>query len=261
LDPNLPSFRSRLCIILLPLLLAAATHGQQPAALAAPPASYAFPNNLTLNYSVDWRLFPAGTATFHLSRVGDRININATASTTGAINTLYRVNDHFQSSFDAVTGCSYSLSKQAEEGRRRVNSDLRFDYASGRQLLTEHNLVTGTTQQKSGPITSCVTDILSGIFYFMSQPIAVDRALTAPLADSLRTVTVSLKGQARDPIHVPAGNFYAIRTQPVADAGIVKNRGELWIWYTDDDRRIPVQIKARLLWGTLTLHLTSIEEK
>ena len=46
-----------------------------------------------------------------------------------------------------------------------------------------------------------------------------------------------------------AGTFQTLRVQPIADAGVVKNRGNIWIWYTDDDRRMPVQMRARLLLG------------
>jgi len=49
--------------------------------------------------------------------------------------------------------------------------------------------------------------------------------------------------------------------QPTAEEGVVKNRGKIWIWYTDDARHIPVRIQARLFWGTLTFDLQSIEDK
>jgi len=52
-----------------------------------------------------------------------------------------------------------------------------------------------------------------------------------------------------------------VRVQPTADAGVVKNRGNIWIWYTDDARHLPVQIRARFFWGTITFHLLSAEQK
>jgi hypothetical protein len=58
-----------------------------------------------------------------------------------------------------------------------------------------------------------------------------------------------------------AGSFQTIRVQPTADAGVVKNRGNIWIWYTDDNRRLPVQMRARLFWGTITMRLTSMGAK
>jgi hypothetical protein len=42
---------------------------------------------------------------------------------------------------------------------------------------------------------------------------------------------------------------------------VVKNRGNIWIWYSDDNRHLPVQMRARLFWGTITLRLTSVEQR
>ena len=54
---------------------------------------------------------------------------------------------------------------------------------------------------------------------------------------------------------------FTIRVSPEASAGMLKNRGRIWIWYSDDARRIPVQMRARMFWGTLTFRLLRIEKK
>ena len=95
--------------------------------LAPPPPSYNFPPKETLNYAVDWRVFPAGTGSIHLEQAGDIIKVNASGETIEALNLLFRVSDKFESSFDRKTGCSYGFSKQTLEGRRQVNTDLKFD--------------------------------------------------------------------------------------------------------------------------------------
>jgi hypothetical protein len=82
-----------------------------------------------------------------------------------------------------------------------------------------------------------------------------------PLADALHTLPVTMKAEAREEIKTPSGTYQTIRVQPVAESGVVKNKGEIWIWYSDDARHIPVQMRARLFWGTLTMRLTSVEAK
>ncbi len=256
----------------LPLLLgflAATLAGEQTATplppLPPPNPAFPLPSSQTLTYQVDWRLFPAGTVTIRIDSSGPPDHplehISATAATLGSVSLLYRVNDRFESAFDRTTGCSAYLTKTAEEGRRRVNTDVRFDYSKSRQFLTEKNLVKATSKQQDGPIPACVSDVLSAIFYIGSQPLVPGQPFRFPIADSLRTVSVSLNPEAREDIKVPAGNFHTIRTQPTADAGIVRNRGQLWLWYSDDPRHIPVQIKARLFWGTLTFRLTAVDNK
>ena len=103
---------------ILGALLLAAAHGQQPSPLPPPRAGFTFPRQ-TLSYSVDWRVFPAGTAVVRFEANGDQERITASADTIGAINLLFHVSDHFQSSFDRATGCTSEFDKQTVEGRRR----------------------------------------------------------------------------------------------------------------------------------------------
>jgi hypothetical protein len=240
----------------------AATAQYTPIPTLQPPVSgYSFPAKQTLTFDVDWRVFTAGTAVFHLEQQGTAEKVTATADTIGATNMLFPVVDRFQSGFDTTTGCSAGFSKQLQEGLRKVNSDLSFNYSAGRQTQYEKNLVKGTSKSLTAAIPACVTDSLSAIFYAASQPLVVGQNVRFPLADSMRTVTVVMKVEAKEEIKTPAGTFQTIRVQPTAEEGIVKNRGNIWIWYTDDARHLPVQIRARLFWGTITFHLKSIEAK
>jgi hypothetical protein len=230
-------------------------------ALPAPAANFDYPKHETLTFTVDWRVFTAGTAVFHLDQVGDAVKVSATADTVGAVNLLFPVIDRFQSGFDMKTGCSTGFNKQIQEGRRKIASELTFDYEHGKQSQNERNLVKGTATHKEANVPACVADSLGAIFYIQSQPLAVGQTVYFPLADSMRTVTVGMKVEAKEEIKTPAGTFQTIKVQATADEGVVKNRGSIWIWYTDDARHIPVQMQARLFWGTITFHLQSIDFK
>jgi hypothetical protein len=235
---------------------------QRPIPTLQPPvAGYVFPERETLTFAVDWRVFTAGTAVFHLEQQSDQLKVTATADTVGAVNMLFPVVDRFQSSLDMKTGCSGGFSKQIQEGRRKVSGDLTFDYAAGKQTQVEKNLTKGTQKTQTASIPACVTDSLSGIFYAASHPLQIGQDVGFPLADSMRTVTVEMKVEAKEEIKTPAGTFQTVRVQPTAEEGIVKNRGHIWIWYTDDARHMPVQIRARLFWGTITFELQSVELK
>jgi hypothetical protein len=233
----------------------------QDARVAASRPGFSFPARQTLTYAVDWRVFPAGTTILHLQQDGDQERISATADTLGAINLIYRVSDKFQSSFSRNNNCSVSFSKQLQEGRRQVNTDLRFDYPNGKALLDEKNVVKGTSKHEEAPVGPCVTDLLSAIFYPASQPLTPGQTFRVPLGDATHTVIVTMHAEARETVRTPLGTYQTVRVQPVADAGVVKARGNIWIWYTDDDRHIPVQMRARLFWGTITFRLTAMDAK
>ncbi len=234
---------------------------QQTPSLAPPRPGFSFPQKQTLTYSVDWRVFPAGTAVLRFEADGGRENLTASADTSGAINLLFHVADRFQSSFDRATGCTDDFNKQTVEGRRQVNSTLHVDYAQKRSVLNEKNLVTGQTKQIQSPVPGCLTDLLTGVFYASSQPIALGHNFVIPVADAMRMVPVTMKVEGREEIKTPLGTFKTLRVQPTADAGVVKNRGNIWIWYTEDERHLPVQMRARLFWGTITFRLIGNENK
>ena len=60
----------------------------------------------------------------------------------------------------------------------------------------------------------------------------------------------------RERIRVPAGTFDCIVIEPMLKAGgIFKNKGRLVIWITDDDRRIPVLMRSKLLIGSISVVL------
>jgi hypothetical protein len=236
---------------------------QRPIPVLAPiPANFDYPQHQTLTFTVDWRVFTAGTAVFHLDQTNGQVKVSATADSIGAVNLLFPVVDRFQSGFDLRTGCSTGFNKQLQEGRRKIASELAFDYEHGKQIQNERNLVKGTATHKEANVPACVTDSLSSIFYTQSQPLTVGQTVYFPLADSMRTITVGMKVLDREEIKTPAGTFQTIKVQATADEGIVKNRGSIWIWYTDDARHMPVQMQARaFFWGTITFHLQSVEFK
>ncbi len=243
------------------LALAAGAPAQQVPLLTAPRAGFSFPEKQTLTYAVDWRVFPAGTAVLHFEANGNSERITANADTIGAINLLFHVGDKFQSTFDRDKGCTNEFDKQTVEGRRQVNSTMRLDYEQGKSILDEKNLVTGKAKHIEAAVPGCMTDLLTGIYYASSQPMEVGKTFVIPVVDAMHIVPVAMKVEGREEIKTPLGTFKTVRVQPTADAGVVKNRGNIWIWYTDDERHLPVQMRARLFWGTITFRLTGNENK
>jgi hypothetical protein len=255
------SIRATVKTIVCFVALAVAAYGQQIPSLPPPRAGYTFPLKQTLTYSVDWRVFSAGTAVLHFESDGDRERVSATADTVSAINMIFHVSDKFQSSFDRAKGCTYEFDKQTVEGRRQINSTLKIDYAQNKSILDEKNIVKNQSKHVESPIPGCMTDLLTGVFYAASQPLVVGQSFILPVVDAMHNVPVTMKVEGREQVKTPLGSFHTVRVQPTAAAGVVKNRGNIWIWYTDDDRHLPVQMRARLFWGTITFRLIGNENK
>ena len=219
---------------------------------------YEFPHGQTLHYEGEWRFLPAGVATVRIERAGSQEHVAVTADSTGVVALLYRVQDVFNSYFDGKSLCSYKLLKHTEEGSHWRETAISYDYARGKAILEERNLKDNQQKKTENDIPGCVTDVLSGIFYVGSLPLQQGANYTFPLNDGGKTVTVQAHVEGKEQIKTPAGTFQTIRVGPEGDSGILKNRGRIWIWYSDDARHLPVQMRAKLFWGTLTIYLTSI---
>jgi hypothetical protein len=70
---------------------------------------------------------------------------------------------------------------------------------------------------------------------------------------------VVLSGLREDTVTVDAGTFAAIVVQPtIKTGGIFSENGEAQLWLSDDDRRLPAQLKTRFSRFSLTLTLASV---
>ena len=214
----------------------------------------------TLRYEAEYRFWTAGVATLRIERTGNQEHLSATADSTGVVALLFRVQDRFNSYFDAQKLCSSKLTKHTEEGSHWRDTSITFDYARGKSVLEEKNLKTGQSKRVENDIPGCVTDVASGILYVASLPLLPDATYSFPLNDGSKTVTIQAHVEGKDQVKTPAGTFQTIRVGPQGDYSALKNRGKVLIWYSDDARHLPIQMQARMFWGTLTVYLTSIDK-
>ncbi len=234
--------------------------GSAPA-MPKPDATYHFPLNQTLVYGAQWRVFNAGTATLRMEQAGHEIRILGTANATGSVALLYHVHDGFESFVNQADFCSRNLTKNAEEGYRKVDTTINFDYQKHKAVLDQKNIKKKESKHTENDIPGCVTDVISAIYYVGSLPLQAGKTFTFPLNDGGKTVNVDLHVEAREQVKTPAGTYYAFRVRPEVPEGVIKNKGKIWVWYSDDAARIPIQMRGHMFWGTLTLTLQRIEKK
>lgn len=228
--------------------------------ISPPPAGFHFPLGTTFYYKAEWRLFSAGIASVTLEQApSGQHRVRASADSTGFVARLYHLHDNFQSLFDSRTFCSAELTKRTEEGSRRRESKLEFDYTRHKSIFEELNMKSGEKRHLENDIPPCATDVLSGLFYAGSLPLEPGKTYTFPINDGGKTVDLEARVEAREQIKTDAGTFNALRMQPQPNTELLKKRGNIWIWYSDDADRIPVQMRGRMGWGTLTIRLVRVE--
>src|SRR5437762_1836728 len=120
-----------------------------------PPSTYKFPQGQNYVYLGEWRLFNAGMATMRLENSGTETRIVVNADSVGAVALLYHVHDRMESVIDSKTFCSKSLKKHTEEGFRRVDSNLQFDYQQKKAFYDEKNLKNNSTRKTENTVPEC----------------------------------------------------------------------------------------------------------
>src|SRR5579871_846845 len=97
--------------------------------------NYRFPTGQTLVYGAEWRIFHAGSATLRMEQAGQEQRVVGEADATGAVALLFHIHDRFESFFDSSNLCSRNISKNVEEGLRKVDTNISFDYQKGKAVL------------------------------------------------------------------------------------------------------------------------------
>jgi hypothetical protein len=237
------------------------TFSAAPAAqILPPPPNYHFPDGQTYVYAVEWHMFTAGTAKVMLQAQGAEQHVTATAVSSGFVNALYKVNDHFEAFFDPHKFCSLRVSKHSEEGARARQVELRFDYSRGKSVEDEKNLKTGETKHVENDVPGCVTDVVSGFYYLSSLPLQQGSSYVFPINDGGKTTEVSVRVEGHEQVKVPAGTFQTLRVRAEPTSGALKGKGTVWTWYTSDGNHMTVQMRSKLGWGTLLFRLLRVEK-
>jgi hypothetical protein len=230
------------------------------AQIVPPPPGYRFPNGQTYVFGVEWHFFNAGIARVRMEPAGAQQKVAAQADSIGVVNTLYGIHDRFEAYFDPRTFCSQRVVKHSEEGQHKRDTQVRFDYAHRSSVLDEKNLKTGETKHTDNDIPTCVTDVVTGFYYLAAQPLQLKNSYRFPINDGGKTTEVRALVEAEDQVKVPAGTFQTVRVVAEPTIGPLKGKGKVWVWFTNDANRTPVQMRAKLGWGTLLFRLQRVEK-
>ena len=218
-----------------------------------------------LRYTVRWRLVQAGEAELTLGKEDTAPGgwkATAKANSIGYVSNIYKVEDEYQSTFRNSTYCSNEMRKVINEGDRHRKVTIQFDQRRRLALLRDQESKANAPppRQEQSPIPACVHDILSAIYYSRTQPLAIGQSFEIPVNDGTRTVRIRVEAQAKEEIQTPIGKFQAIRVEPdVFSGNLFKEKGRMFIWFSDDPDRLPVQMKVQMGIGTITASLAAVE--
>ncbi len=231
----------------------------------ASPQTLPVPSKETLLYNIEWRLINAGKATIEWHpAVGSDPGWQAKlhVESIGLVSKLYKVEMESTSNLSQSL-CAISSLTSGREGSRRRETSVTFDAESHKATYQERDLTKNSviaTQEVSIP--PCVHDVLGGLFYLRTLDLEPGQSAEVPVSDGKKTAMVKVEAQQREEVKVPDGAFKTIRYEINLFNNVIYRRpAHLYVWLTDDRRKLPVEIRVRLqiTIGTITLELARHE--
>ncbi|MHB8844616.1 MAG: DUF3108 domain-containing protein [Nitrospirota bacterium] len=213
-----------------------------------------------LVYTVSWsKVFSAGTAVMEVKQEQiengrEAYRFISTARTTGMVKKVYSVHDVVQSLVDRRTFQSISYDLNSKHGSKRKERKIIFNHEAGTALYFSGG------DEHVVEIAENAQDALSSLYYVRCQPeLIVGKSFVVDILDSGKNWAVEVHVMARERIKTPVGEFDTIkvRTYPKFE-GVFMNKGEIFIWLTDDSRRVPVLMKSMITIGSIVATLTDM---
>ncbi|MCZ8204776.1 DUF3108 domain-containing protein [Gemmatimonas sp.] len=163
---------------------------------------------------------------------------------------LYRVNDVYESWFDVQTLNTLRYHQDVDEGsyeRKR-----RYEIYPERGMMREGD-------REEEPTVANPLDEGSFLYFVRTLPLEVGKSYEFQRYFKAQGNPVRIRVLRAETVTVPAGTFKTVVLQPTFQTkGIFSQNGRAEVWITDDDRRLMVQMKSKLSFGSLNLYLEQV---
>ena len=246
-----PPFVSTLFIILLASvfpLFAQEKDGGTPLAFSQSP--YRVGERLT--YNVAFANFPSAAHVevevvsrgTHFGR--DAYQVRAHVETTGVINVaLYAINTDYTTYIDPQTGLPFRSEERPRDAIRSADFVHDFAQPAGNEAIPP--------KQRGFPGTF---DFVSAFYRGRALPLVVGEVYNFSVRGESAEYQAELKVVGKETIRTNVGSFPTIVTQvKIANSPITRMK----IYFSDDERHVPVLLSARVSSGDLTAELAGSE--
>jgi hypothetical protein len=213
----------------------------------------------TLTYNVSWsNIFTAGIVVLKVENEtlpGGRsaLSFVVTGHSTGVVDKLYHVHDTARSIFDPLIAQSLSYNLMETYGKKQRRHELAFDPVH-RTVISKLN----DDAPETLPVPENVLDPVSALYVIrMMENVTIGKRMVISVFENGKNWAVEIQVLGKEKVTTPAGEFDAIklRTYPRYQ-GVFLNKGVVFLWLSDDHKKIPLLIKSSLKVGFFVLTLT-----
>lgn len=210
------------------------------------------------DYKVNWMGIPIGTASLHVKEIINRngrdlYHVVAQAKTTGFFSKIYFLDDVMQSYIDKQTLLPIIYEEKIHEGKRKSEMAIEFNQTNGVAIYKDKNgNITRQIEIRRG-----VLDPLSCFYAFRALKVEKSGSYKFVINTDFKDWDVEVK--------VTDATALEIRKKGVFDTFVAEPKSELknsalarnktFIYFTADEKRIPIFIKTLTRKGIITANL------
>jgi hypothetical protein len=177
---------------------------------------------------------------------------------------FYKVDDFADSymDYEQLVPINFSISVKETKQLREVRQI--FDWKTLKASFWERKVTkeSGVEEKKKDwDLKPFSQDVYTALFYIRMFALKEGKTYVYPVSDDNKNWEVKAKVVRREILKTDLGNFKTVVVQPqVASEGVFKPMGEVFFWYTDDERHFPVKFEAKIKIGKLVGYLKALEK-
>lgn len=203
-------------------------------------------------YSLAGAFIGAGEVTFSTKKIHQQSKpvyyLSGRGYTYSAYDWIYRVRDVYECWVDSATARPIQSKRNIEEGGRRLQQQTTFNYLS----------MMAYAGSKKTPITGCIQDVLSAIYYarqinFDNYKPGQQHLFNMYLDDTVYPISITYLGKKF--IKTRHGNYQTLMFKPSLIEGTIFKAGDnMTVYVTDDRYKIPVYIETPIIVGSIKVY-------
>lgn len=213
----------------------------------------------TLVYEVTWGPFRGGYLILTVEPVpGDgTIRLGGKALSSNFISAFYRMRDYVISTVDSDGLYPLFFEQHIREGKR-YKSDrwTLYDHKAGKAVIKERQL-------KTIDAPPFLHDYLSMLYLIRSRKTEPGDTFSFDIYMHKKVYPLSFQCKESRDIEVDCGTFKCTLVEPklVGDGEAFNRRDRIEAWISNDERRMPIRIKSKIKFGTISAKLIYFSKK
>ena len=214
----------------------------------------------TLDYQINWGFIPVGSSRATTEWIAEDgrtlIAIRLRTKTNNFLSTMYPVDDFLEAIIDPETFLPVRFTKKLSEGRYRADETTTFDHKNLKATWTSRR--NGKVEEyKIDPDTR---DVVTFMYYMRRKQFEPDTVNKYRVLADDKVYDLIVKAQEVEPVKLERfGKLPCLRFEPEAKfGGLFVRKGRMWMWVSQDARRIATKISAQVPVASISLWLDKV---